>query len=410
MWRVPLILAGLGLLTVIAFRVDAAWGLWPLVLFAPLAIGVGLAKPEYASRGGALLLGLAALTAAMRLIPNAWPCSAACDGAATYALLLGLTPEKWGVMGFTLVAGLLFAARGHDRAPWWVSMPLWLVAGAALSFLILAWRLELACGHCRAVQSLVLAGAALSLRWAPPSAWFLVGLLGLHVAYHFEVRRAEPALPAAVITTNATPTTDEAVLAFLRPRSATAATVAALAPADETIEANRLIGQADALLILDEIVDLRCAHCAAVHSQLLADLKPHLASNRVAVRLRQAQYRQDPLSTQLGRWLFAAAAVGPTRHAEVAERLFGLKALDVEGARAAADPAIDLPALDRIAADSAPLIDRALNRDRGAMISLRFMNPVPLFVLRHERKELGRWQGDVTVAEIVSAIAAVPTP
>jgi len=406
MWRVPLILAGLGLATVIAFRIDAAWGLWPLVLFAPLAIGIGLAKPEHAPRGGALLLGLAALTSALRLIPEVWPCAAACAGARTYALLFGLSIEIWGTVAGAVVAVLLLAARSHERAPWWASIPLWLVAGAAMSFLILAWRLDLACGHCRAVQSLVLAGAALSLRWAPLSAWFLVGLLGLHAAYHPQVHRAELELPETITATSAAPAaTDDGVLAFLRPRSATAATVAALTPADELIDTNRLIGRADATLILDEVVDLRCAHCATVHSQLLADLKPHLAANRVAVRIRQAQYRQDPLSIQLGRWLFAAAAAGQTRHAEVVERLFGLKATDVAGARTAADPAIDLPALDHIAANSAPLIDRALNRDRSALISLRFTNPVPLFVLHQGQRELGRWQGDVVVAEVVAAIA-----
>ena len=288
-----------------------------------------------------LLLLLAALIAASRLIPGLWPCGD-CDSAQDYQTLFGVPVVALGVVAPIVAAGTLW--RWPERA---LARGLaWLVAGGALGFLALSWKLRLVCPNCLTVHALLLA-AVLSL-WRAPPPWSarllllllggggLLGLVRLDQA-RFETPRSGPMAPA--VSQQALP---DVVVAADR-----AIDTELLARADH----GRRFGAGTPALLVEVVFSFHCGRCSEEFDPIRGRLEPLLGNGKAQLVYRHLRAKKDPASGELVKLALAAAATG--RYVEFADHVFTVRKTVVKEGTG------ELKGVDKIAA----LVDRSRNQD-----------------------------------------------
>ncbi len=325
---------------------------------------------------------VAAVLAAVRL-SGAWPCDVSCQGGAAYSQIAGVSVTALGGGLAALIALLSWWQRRRPRASNVLSLALGLLGGGCLWFLFLSWQLHLRCAFCLIFHAVALCAVLAGWRWASPWRWLPLGFLIIHFAFtwRIEPERAQPP------TVNVPVHSVDSEAAMLTAR----------------IEANRRLGAADAPVVIEEVLDLRCTHCAATHAQLLRALAEDLNAGRVAVVVRQALLMREPITTDLARWAATASGSSATDYQLLIETVLGTRLNNVAAYRQR------FGALLPDSADQAvkTAVETVLESDRRWFAANGFTGAVPFIVLRRGAQIVTRFERDVTAAAIVDAVHAL---
>ena len=364
-----------------------------LALIAALMVGW---RWPHEARSGLPALGLlAALIAALRLVPvpGLWPCDVACAGGGHYQALGGVSVLWAAAVGALAFAGLCLRER-HRPA---LSLPAralgWALIGGSLYFLVIGWRLDVVCPHCLAVHTAVLGCAGGLLRgvaWRDAAttgvAAALVAALGLHAAFH-----------PGLVRDGA----DVDLLTDLRAPALSAGNKLAFATADSA----RRRGDSTAPVILELVVDFQCPNCAAIHHELLNALAPALAAGKAEVVTRHLVRRSEPASLTLARWAAAAAMDGQARYDLYVATMLGSRAgADARDLRARLGEMIDPLSLEGSIERHPGAIDRLVADDakRLGEVQATARTPQLIAVDRASGAVLKRWQGELHLDEIAA--------
>jgi len=364
-----------------------------------VAIIVGWRWPQAARAGLPALAMLAALIAALRLVPvpALWPCEVACAGGGHYQTLGGISVLWGSLVGLGAFATLVLRQRERDPLPAPTRALGWALIGASLYFLYLGWRLDVVCPHCLAVHTAVLALAGGLLRCAgawreaasPALAALLVAGLGLHAAFHPGVVRD---------------TTDVDLLTDLAAPALSAGNKLAYASADSA----RRRGASAAPVVLELVVDFQCPHCAAHHHDLLNALTPALEAGTAELVIRHLVRRSEPASLPLARWAMGAALEGQARYDLFVATMLGSKpGADPRQLRDRLAETIDPLHLEGLIDRHPGAIDRLVADDGKRLGALKATARTPQLIAvdRATGSVLKRWQGDLPLAEIAGWLA-----
>jgi hypothetical protein len=308
---------------------------------------------------------LATAIAALRFGDVLWPCPVACQGGGHYQRLFGIPSHVLALAGLIPLAVLAWWRPAW--AAWWA----WVLAGGAVFYLAVSWRLGLLCPYCLAAHTAILA-TALAL-WPPRPLLAALGFLVLHFAYHPQVVLDGPAASG-----------DPAVAAFL----GGGPQVAAVQPVPERLDALRRIGDAGAPVVVEAAIDLHCPHCAATHGPLLEALRPRLG-REVQLVLRFMTRRSDPSGRELAEHVLAADA--PARAQLAIGLLLGTpEGRGWAGVRSRVAEVLDPAALEAVRTREAAGIAALLDADARRLRELR-ASATPFIVVSRAGRELRRW-------------------
>lgn len=322
-----------------------------------------------------------------------WPCPVACQGGAFYQQLFGVPAPLWAIAGLALVTGCAWWGRWS-----WAQAVVWCLAGGSAFYLWIAWRLGLSCSYCWAVHSGIALCAVASCRsgigWRIPSFGLAAGFALLLGIYGPGLRVDAPAPVSPVASARRT--------AFAQAPEG----VADPGSVAGRIDLGRRLGQPDAPLVAEVVIDVRCPHCALVFAPLLTALDGALAAGRVEVLIRCMVRDSDPASREVVGHLLATGLTGSFRTASSAVlEAGGAGGWDAvqERLRGKLDPAVMASAYRAAAPELAGVIERDL--DRLALLGCR---TTPLVVLwRRSGAEVARWSGSDVESETVAAVVAL---
>ncbi|MHC5067656.1 MAG: hypothetical protein ACYTF0_03595 [Planctomycetota bacterium] len=325
----------------------------------------------------AMIAGGGAVVCLVGLIDSLWPCPTSCQAGVAYGELLGLPSALWGALALSSYGVVVGSGRGRGL---WAPLA-WGLAGISVYYLLLSVMLAMLCPHCLATHSWVLtlaacwAGPRLTTSlgtWVSPGSWTLrlmtAALAGLavHACYH-------PPQPAA------TPI-------VISDRQLSAAEVHLLTSADRA----RYHGSPSAPLRLTVAVDPDCEHCRRLLPPLRQALEPALTNGRIELVYRLRSGR-------------GANATNHARYAVVGwlSGHFAAVMADPDGA------AVTYPHLDDIAATHRAAIDHLRALDDHLLRQRDLHRGASPAVVIDDRAgaELQRWQGAVTVDDILEAFA-----
>lgn len=381
-------------LAALLWRLNAQWPqqdllLWSALLALLVCVGTGLAwglwsRREAAVRDLAALAGLSALVAALGLIPDLWPCEA-CSGIVPYETIAGLPLLPMAMAGYLALATIASCQAERDRLPVWIQAIAWAMVGASGYYLWLSWRIDVLCSHCLAVHGCVLSMPGALLRSDQRSrlaiylGTALLAALALHGIYH-PIRPPPPPPPP--------------------PGELDAAQLHGLL----AIDRGRRFGRAEAPLIADFKVDVRCPHCARDFVPLMRGLGPALEAGQVELVLRFAAPGDRPDRLRE----LAVAAAFMRRLLPFASATIGRPAASDSAAEDAALPEdfAEVPAqADRLALAIATLV--ALDQEQMIRLGIRG-GASPQMVLRRraDGRELGRWRSHLPLPAIAAMIQA----
>lgn len=284
---------------------------WTSVGFGLSALTVVIAlwcgRPT--SHAGAWLSLRALLTAgfaALGLSSSLWPCELGCSGGEFYRNVVDL-PLLWFATPIYAAFGVwvLIDSRKPEQS-WSTLLPGWALVGVSVYYLLLAWKLDMVCGHCLAVHTSVLAWLSL-LR---PSFFAVGGGVvaagvaggGVHVMYH-GFAGFEPQEPSPVVAENGGEDPSSAI-------EANNADEEREAQALEAAQQGRMRGSEDAPLTLEMIFAFSCERCARSHGTLANGLQRHVDAGTLRLVFRHRFDRRVEEGVELVKLAFAAAALG----------------------------------------------------------------------------------------------------
>ncbi|HYE08414.1 MAG TPA: thioredoxin domain-containing protein, partial [Planctomycetota bacterium] len=265
---------------------------------------------------------------------------------------------------------------------------LWMLAGVAAYYLLLAARLDLRCGHCFAVHTALLAAVAVAIRGRLGWRWRFVlaalGALALHAGYHHELRR-----DAADASATPLAAADQAAVA--------------------RIDRNRRRGSDQSPRILEVGIDLQCPACAELHDRLTAVLDGEIAAGRLQVVTRHLTRRSEAASGDLVRWALAAAAIDATQHRLFLAAMLGSRRGAAAGElKARAQELVDMAAIERALAEHAAAIDHvlALDQRRIHAFSPTGRTPIAALIDRAQDRVITAWDDPIVAEDIAAKLRA----
>lgn len=346
-----------------------------------------------------LPLGVALVLAAARVHPAWWPCDVGCAGGGAYAQVGRFSLPLLAAMGWGLVSVMVAATRWrppqmeHQRSaptPRYCELWAWLLIGASLTMLAIAWKLRLPCKACGAYHTAALAVVAPlragRLRLLPRSAAVLAGMALPLCVFGIHLRRDEPPLPPPATLVSPPDAWREQALAGGR------------------------WGLAQAPRMLVVAIDFQCPDCA----QALADAEPVIdravSDGTLAWSVHPIIRRSEPASAALAGWWEAAAVTGRGRRALDALLGSSPTATPEELLHGPAATLLDLPALAAAAHDHADACTQLQAGDRRLLEGLGYAGRTPFAVLQDAASGavLARWSGALPAAALAQALTPPP--
>jgi len=356
-----------------------------------LAVVFGHRFPRAARSSLPALAVVAILVTSLRLIPGdvVWQCAVHCQGGGHYQELFHISVLWPALLAYALFAALCLRDQHREQLASDTALLGWLMIGTSLYYLHLSLRLGIACPHCLAVHTSVLAcagGLLRSLSVVPTLSTVAAACLVLHAAFH-------PGLVSDTIDVDLA-SNPEATATVLSPTNKMAFA---------TADGIRRSGDRAAPLVIELVLDLQCPICARQHHELMAALAPALTGKRAELVVRHLVRKSEPASQTLGRWAFAAAIDG--------QQTYDFYIASMLGSRSGADPrelrthlaeAIDPLLLDAIASRHQAAIDRLLAQDAQRLIELKAPARTPqlIAVERSSGTILKRWVGELPITDI----------
>ena len=389
----PVLLPLLALIAAGVWRFAPASAGWTASgLTVVLALVLGQRFPSAARSSLPALALLAVLVTGLRLIPGdvIWQCAVHCQGGGHYQELFHVSVLWPALIAYAAFAALSLRDSHKEHLATETALLGWLMIGASLYYLYVSFRLEIACPHCLAVHTAVLAcagGLLRSLPVVPTLTTVMIASLSLHAAFH-------PGLETDTVDVDLANNPQ--------------ATATVLSPANKmafaTADGIRRSGNVTAPLVLELVLDLQCPVCARQHHELMAALTPTLTEKRAELVVRHLVRKSEPASQTLGRWAFAAAIDG--------QQTYDFYIASMLGSRSGADPrelrthlaeAMDPLLLDAIALRHQAAIDRLLAQDAQRLIELKAPARTPQLIAidRASGTIQHRWVGELPISDIV---------